>query len=97
VHPRLPVERIDLEPRVVGERGQAVELARSKRLDAGIVLEGLAGLLGLGPLTQFGGGNELPPGESERLADLLELVAVAGGDHHAAPGWHQRAAGLRAR
>src|SRR5204862_4899156 len=54
MHARGAAERLDLEPRIVGDRGQPGLFRVIAGLQARVLGEGLAGLLGLGKAREVG-------------------------------------------
>ena len=72
-------ERIDDEAGIVGERRQLRGLGRGGGLDAGVLAEARAGLLGLGE-AEIAGGDRLDPIGREQLAHLAQLAGVVGRD-----------------
>jgi hypothetical protein len=82
---RPALERVDAQPAVVGQGGQAGEVRRLARLEVGIVGEGRADLLGLGQI-ELRRGQRLDAVRAEQLGDLAHLsLIVAGDDQLAGP------------
>ena len=77
--PGPPVQRIDAQPAVVGEGGQAGQVRRLARLQVGIVGEAVADLLGLGKAELLGAdaGN---PERLDQRRDLAQLARIVGRD-----------------
>ena len=74
-----PVQRIDAEPAVVGERRQPRQVGRFARLQLGIVDERVADLLGLGK-AELGGADAVDAERREQFLDFAQFAGVVGGD-----------------
>ena len=75
--PGQAVQRVDRQPAVVGQRGQARQVGRFARLQIGIVDEGVADLLGLGK-AELGGADAVDAERREQLLDFAQLAGDCG-------------------
>ena len=85
VHARRAVQRVHAQAAVVRQRGQARSAGDGLRLDDGIFLEGGSVFLDIALKARVLHADELHHA-AEDVAQLLELVRVAAGHHHAARG-----------
>src|SRR4029079_15251791 len=93
---RPTIERVDLQPGVVGQRRQARQPSVVARLERGIRLEGLAGLLGLALGADVVERDELPAIQGEEVPQLAQLVSGTGGDDQSRPCVQRRTVAMAA-
>ena len=91
VHARCTVERVDLEPGVVGHHPAARVAVDEAGLGKGVALEGVFLLGRLGDLGVVAERAHIGVPLGEQRLNLLHLVGVVGGQHHL----HGFAPGLR--
>jgi hypothetical protein len=80
------VEICNLEPRVIGERGEARSGRGGEGLEARIAFEGRLGFLGLGKV-QVAGRDGIEAVRCDQFLDLPYLARVVAGDDEAAAGF----------
>ena len=87
MHARRAAERIDAEPRIVGERRQAGGAARVARLGERVLQEGTVRFIRL-VYTELRLRHDFDGKRREQRADLADFSRVAGGEDDAFQTWY---------